>query len=159
MKKPIDAIDRRIMGALLENGRLTNNQLAEQVGLSAAPCWQRMRRLENEGYIAGYTAILDQEKLGLGETVLIDVKLDRHDDEIVATFGQAMAAMPEVLEVYLATGEYDFFIKVAVSGTKGYEDFLQRRLYKIPGIRHARSSFTLRCLKKAVSVSPNILDS
>jgi Lrp/AsnC family leucine-responsive transcriptional regulator len=159
MAKPIDRIDRKIMKALLENGRLTNSQLADKVGLSAAPCWQRVKRLESEGYIAGYTALLDQSLLGARETVILEVTLDRHDDEAVASFGRAMAAMPEVLEVYLTTGEYDYFIKVAVEGTQGYADFLGKKLYKIPGVRHSRSSFTLGCLKRSVSLSPMLGDS
>lgn len=154
MAKPIDRIDRKIMDALLADGRLTNSQLAEKVGLSPAPCWQRVKRLESDGYIAGYTAILDQTLLGARETVLLEVALDRHDDAAVASFGQAVMAMPEVLEVYLTTGEYDYFIKLAVEGTQGYADFLSRKLYKLPGVRHSRSSFTLGCLKKSVSVSP-----
>jgi Lrp/AsnC family transcriptional regulator, leucine-responsive regulatory protein len=154
MNKALDRIDRKIMRALVENGRLTNTQLAEMVGLSAAPCWQRVRRLENEGFISGYTAVLDQSLLGVKETVLLEVTLDRHDDEAVANFGRAMAALPEVVEVYLTTGEYDYFIKVAVEGTQGYADFLQKKLYKIPGVRHSRSSFTLGCLKRSLSVLP-----
>lgn len=153
MPKPLDAIDRKILATLVADGRISNNQLAEAVGLSSAPCWQRMRRLEKEGYIEAYAAILNQEMLGLAETVLVDVELDRHDDKIVDGFGRSMAAMPEVLEVYLTTGEYDYFVKVAVDGTRGYEEFL-RRLYRVPGVRSTRSSFTLRCLKKARSVMP-----
>jgi len=154
MNKPLDATDKKILRVLLTQGRLNNNQLAEQVGLSPSPCWQRVRRLENEDYIQGYTAVLNQEKIGAGETVLIEVTLDRHDDEVLDNFGNTMAAMPEVLEVYMTTGEYDYFIKVAVDGTKGYEQFLRKRLYKIPGIRHTRSSFTLRCLKRSYSALP-----
>lgn len=153
MAKPLDAIDRKIMAALVTDGRISNNLLAEKVGLSPAPCWQRMRRLEKEGYIEAYSAILNQEKLGMAETALVDIGLNQHDDATVNGFGQAITAMPEVLEVYLTTGEYDYFIKVAVEGTRGYEKFL-RRLYKVPGVRSTRSSFTLRCLKKVSSVSP-----
>ncbi len=154
MNKPLDATDKKILRVLLNQGRLNNNQLAEQVGLSPSPCWQRVKRLENEEYIQGYTAILNQEKIGVGETVLIEVTLDRHDDEVLDNFGTTMAALPEVLEVYMTTGEYDYFIKVAVEGTKGYERFLRKCLYKVPGIRHTRSSFTLRCLKRSYSVLP-----
>ncbi|MCY0149690.1 MULTISPECIES: Lrp/AsnC family transcriptional regulator [Hoeflea] len=153
MAKPLDAIDRKILAALVTDGRISNNLLAEKVGLSPAPCWQRMRRLEKEGYIEAYSAILNQEKLGMAETALVDIGLNQHDDATVNGFGQAITAMPEVLEVYLTTGEYDYFIKVAVEGTRGYEKFL-RRLYKVPGVRSTRSSFTLRCLKKVSSVSP-----
>lgn len=152
--RSLDRIDRRILRALQENGRLTNSQLAEQVGLSPSPCWQRTRRLEQEGFIRGYTAVLDQDRLGAPETVIIEVMLDRHDDDVLEAFGRAMVALPEVLEVYLTTGEYDYFVKVAVNGTRGYEDFLRKKLFRIPGIRHSRSSFTLRCLKRTQSVVP-----
>lgn len=154
MTKPLDAIDRKILRALVADARLTNNLLAEKVGLSPSPCWQRVRRLEADGYINGYTALLDQTLLGASETVIIEVTLDRHDDEILENFGAVMANMPEVLEVYLTTGEYDYLIKVAVDGTRGYEEFLRKKLYKVPGIRHSRSSFTLRCLKYASSIVP-----
>ena len=155
MAKALDPIDRRILRALVTDGRLTNNELSERVGLSPSPCWQRVRRLEGDRYIQGYTAVLDQTLLGATETVIIEVTLDRHDDEILEVFGQAMADMPEVLEVYLTTGEYDYFVKVAVNGTAGYEKFLRERLYKIPGIRHSRSSFALRCLKRSHSIVPD----
>lgn len=145
--KTLDDIDRRILRALSRDGRLSNNDLAQEVGLSPSPCWQRTRRLEADGFIVGYTAILDQEKLGMPETVIIEVTLDRHDDGVLETFGQAMIEMNEVLEVFLTTGEYDYLIKVAVDGTRGYEKFLREKLYKVPGIRHSRSSFALRALK------------
>ncbi|WP_246710258.1 Lrp/AsnC family transcriptional regulator [Martelella soudanensis] len=153
--KPLDAIDRKILRLLLEDARLSNTQIAERVGLSPSPCWQRIRRLESDGYITGYIAILDQALLGAAETVIIEITLDRHDDDVLEKFGRAMASMPEVLEVYLTTGEYDYLLKVAVDGTAGYEEFLRTRLYKVPGIRHSRSSFTLRCLKRMHSVIPN----
>jgi len=145
---PLDAIDKRILRELSRDGRLSNTQLAERVGLSPSPCWARTRRLEASGFIRGYVAVLDQELLGLPETVLIEVTLDRHDESILDSFGRAMAAMPEVIEVYLVTGEYDYIIKIAVNGTRGYEEFLRNRLYRVPGIRHSRSCFALRCLKQ-----------
>lgn len=150
----LDRIDRAIVAELLQDGRMSNTQLGEKVGLSPSPCWQRVRKLEEAGIISGYTAIIDQARLGTPETVIIEVVLDRHDDDVLDSFGNAMAAMPEVLEVYLITGEYDYLIKVAVDGTAGYEDFLRRKLYKVPGIRHSRSSFTLRCLKRVQSFLP-----
>lgn len=145
--RSLDTMDRRILRELTRDGRQSNSQLAERVGLSATPCWQRTRRLEADGYIRGYTAILDYELLGVPETVLIEVTMDRHDDTVLETFERQMAEMPEVIEVWLVTGEYDYIIKVVVNGTRGYEEFLRKRLYKVPGIRHSRSSFALRCLK------------
>lgn len=150
----LDRTDKAIIAVLQADGRISNAQLAENVGLSASPCWQRVRKLESAGVIAGYSVVVNSNRLGVTETVIIDVVLDRHDDEILEEFGKAMAAMPEVLEVYLTTGEYDYLIKVAVSGTANYEEFLRRKLYKVPGIRHTRSSFALRCLKRVQSYVP-----
>jgi Lrp/AsnC family leucine-responsive transcriptional regulator len=150
----LDRTDRAILAALLDDGRISNAQLAEKVGLSPSPCWQRVRKLEDAGVISGYSAVLDQSKLGISETVIIEVVLDRHDEETLESFGRAMAAMPEVLEIYLITGEYDYLIKVAVNGTAGYEEFLRRKLYKVRGIRQSRSSFAIRCLKRVQSFVP-----
>ncbi|MBI1218655.1 MAG: winged helix-turn-helix transcriptional regulator [Rhodobacteraceae bacterium] len=145
----LDRIDRKILATLAEDGRISNAALAQKIGLSPGPCWQRVRRLEQVGVIEGYRAILNPAAMGASEVVLIEVILERHDDEIVETFGRAMQQMPEVLEVHLTTGEYDYLIKVAVDGTRGYEEFLRTRLYRVPGIRHSRSSFVLRSLKNA----------
>ena len=147
-----DDIDRKILRALQQDARLTTAQPADKVGLSTTPCWNRLKRLETQGYINGYVALLNQEKLGLPETVIIEVTLDRHDEEVLTRFGELLADFPEVIEAYLTTGDYDYLVKVAVESTAGYERFLREKLYRIPGIRHTRSSFTLRCLKKLTSV-------
>ncbi|SNT07518.1 transcriptional regulator, AsnC family [Noviherbaspirillum humi] len=150
----LDEIDRKILRILSRDGRISNQKLAEGVNLSPTPCWNRVKALEEAGFIAGYVALLDQRVLGLPDTVIIEVTLERHDDEIFQRFGEALAELPEVMEAYLLTGEYDYLIKVAVSGTEGYERFLRQKLYKIPGIRHSRSTFALRCLKRVHSVTP-----
>jgi Lrp/AsnC family leucine-responsive transcriptional regulator len=148
----LDEIDRRILRALQQDARLTTAELADRIGLSTTPCWNRLKRLEQQGYIDGYIALLNQEKLGLPETVIIEVTLDRHDEETLERFGQVLAELPEVIEAYLTTGDYDYLVKVAVESPAGYERFLREKLYRIPGIRHSRSSFALRCLKKLTSV-------
>jgi Lrp/AsnC family leucine-responsive transcriptional regulator len=150
----LDEIDRKILRTLSHDGRISNQKLAETVNLSSTPCWNRVKVLEDAGFITRYAALLDQRALGLPDTVIIEVTLERHDDEIFERFGNALATLPEVIEAYLVTGEYDYLIKVAVSGTEGYERFLRQKLYKIPGIRHSRSTFALRCLKRVHSVSP-----
>ena len=150
----IDELDRRILRALRADGRLSNAKLAEKVGLSTTPCWNRVRALEEGGMIEGYTALLSQTALGYPDTVIIEVTLDRHDDDIFDKFGRALATLPEVMEAYLLTGEYDYLIKVAVAGTAGYEEFLRKKLYKLPGLKHSRSTFVLRCLKRVHSVEP-----
>lgn len=150
----LDEIDRKILRTLSRDGRISNQKLAETVNLSPTPCWNRVKALEEAGFINEYVAILDQRALGLPDTVIIEVTLERHDDDIFQRFGDALAELPEVMEAYLLTGDYDYLIKVAVSGTEGYERFLRQKLYKIPGIRHSRSTFALRCLKRVHSVTP-----
>lgn len=150
----LDAIDRKILRELQRDARISNVKLAERIGLSPTPCWNRVRALESAGFISGYVAILDQTSLGVPDTVIIEVTLDRHDHEVLERVGQQLADLPEVIEAYLVSGDYDYFIKVVVAGTDGYESFLRNRLYKIPGIRHSRSMFTLRCLKCAHSPQP-----
>jgi Lrp/AsnC family leucine-responsive transcriptional regulator len=150
----LDDIDRHILRTLGGDGRISNQKLADTVNLSPTPCWHRVKALEEAGYIAGYAALLDQRLLGMPDTVIIEVTVDRHDDEIFKAFSDAVAALPEVMEAYLLSGEYDYLIKVAVAGTEGYERFLRQKLYKLPGVRHTRSTFALRCLKRSPSVTP-----
>jgi Lrp/AsnC family leucine-responsive transcriptional regulator len=150
----MDAIDKKILRALSRQGRLTNAELAEEVGLSASPCWTRVKRLEQAGVIKGYAALLDQGALGLPDTVFIEVMMERHDEAQLSRFEEAVKSMPEVLECHLVTGEYDYVIKAAVGGTQGYERLLRDKLYRLPGIRHTRTSFALRCLKQELSPVP-----
>ncbi|MEW6020652.1 MAG: Lrp/AsnC family transcriptional regulator [Pseudomonadota bacterium] len=150
----LDEIDRKILRTLSRDGRISNQKLAETVNLSPTPCWHRVKALEESGHIDRYVAVLDQRALGVPDTVIIEVTVDRHDDEIFQAFSDALADLPEVMEAYLLSGEYDYLIKVAVSGTEGYERFLRQKLYKLPGVKHTRSTFTLRCLKRAASVAP-----
>jgi Lrp/AsnC family leucine-responsive transcriptional regulator len=150
----MDQTDQRILRALARNGRLTNAELAEEVGLSASPCWTRVRRLEQTGVIKGYVALLDQAALGMPDTVFVEIMMEKHDDDALTRFEQAVNNMPEVLECHLTTGEYDYLIKAAVSGTAGYEALLRDKLYRLPGVRHTRSAFALRCLKRNLSPTP-----
>lgn len=150
----LDDIDRKILRTLSQDGRISNQKLAETVNLSPTPCWHRVKALEDAGFINGYVAVLDQRALGVPDTVIIEVTVDRHDDELLTAFSDALAGLPEVMEAYLLSGEYDYLIKVAVAGTEGYERFLRQKLYKLPGVRHTRSTFALRCLKRAASVAP-----
>ena len=153
----IDAMDRRILSALRRNGRLTMNELGAEVGLSPSPCWTRVRRLEAAGVIAGYSALIDRRVLGIDNVVFVEVTLDRHDDKVLERFGEALARIPEVLDAYLVTGDYDYLVKVAVTGTAHYERFLRESLYRIEGIRHSRSTFALRAMKETASVDPTLV--
>ena len=150
----LDLTDRKILSALHLNGRLTINDLAEKVGLSPSPCWTRVKRLEANGTIERYAAIIDQAAIGLRDIVFVEITLEKHDEKVLDRFGSALARIPEVLEAHLVTGEYDYLVKVAVADTADYERFLRERLYGIEGIRSSRSTFSLRALKRAVSVDP-----
>ena len=150
----MDAIDKKILRVLSRQGRLTNAELAEQVGLSPSPCWTRVKRLEQGGIIKGYAAVLDQAALGLPDTVFIEVMMERHDEAQLQRFEAAVKDLPELLECHLVTGEYDDVIKAAVGGTAGYERLLRDRLYRLPGVRHTRTSFALRSLKQEISPLP-----
>ncbi|MBB5193182.1 Lrp/AsnC family leucine-responsive transcriptional regulator [Silvimonas terrae] len=148
----LDQQDRKILRALQQNARLSNAELAEQVGMSATACWNRTRQLEAEGYISAYVALIDQKKLGFADIVLVEITLDSHEENTLIRFGEELAALPEVLEAHLVSGEYDYLVKLAVDGTAGYERFLREKLYRISGIRHSRSMFALRCMKSIPSV-------
>ena len=145
----MDAIDRKILAALQKNARASLQDIGQAVGLSTSPCWERIRKMEQAGVIEGYTVRLNAPALGWQDTVLVQVTLDSHSDNTLEKFGETLAAIPEVIEAYLVSGEYDYLLRVAVKDTRDYERLLRERLYKIKGIRHSKSSFVLRTLKKA----------
>jgi Lrp/AsnC family leucine-responsive transcriptional regulator len=147
----LDLIDRKILSILRNEGRLTVNELANRVGLSSSP---RVRHLEEIGVIKHYAAVIDHVAIGLKDIVFIEVTLDKHDDKVLSRFGEALARIPEVIEANLVTGEYDYLVKVAVADTTHYERFLREKLYRIQGIRHTRSTFSLRTLKLVISADP-----
>ena len=155
MPKPLDQIDKKLLKALVEDARLTSNQLAEIAGLSASPCWQRVKRLEKEGIIKGYTTVLDNKKLGAAEIILLEITLDKQIEGAIDDFANEIKKMPEVLEAFLTSGKYDYFLKIAVNGTEEYQKFLMEKLYKIESIRETRSMFALSCVKDTQSYIPD----
>jgi Lrp/AsnC family leucine-responsive transcriptional regulator len=144
----LDRLDRDILTVLQTDARISLQELSKQVGLSASPCWTRIRRMEEAGVIEGYTVRINAQAVGLAETVIVQVTLDSHSDEALFAFGRALADIPEVLEALLVSGDYDYILRIAVSDTRDYERLLRERLYKIPGLRHSKSSFVLRSLKQ-----------
>lgn len=147
LEKTLDSIDANLLRKLSENSKISTADLAQSVGLTTSPCWQRVRRLEAEGYIKGYSARLDQYKLGATEIVFVEVTLEHHNKDVLQIFGRQIARIDEVLEAYMTSGDYDYLLKVAVTGTRGYETFLTEKLRSLPGIRQTRSIFALRCAK------------
>lgn len=156
---PLDHMDRKILSALRSDGRLTMTELAARVALSASPCWTRVKRLEASGAIEGYVAVVNHKAIGLATTVFVEVTLNKHDDKVLEQFGEALLRMPEVVEAHLVTGDYDYLIKLAVSGPEHYERFLREKLYRLPGIQHSRTTFGLRALKQSISVDPLLVPS
>ena len=145
----MDKIDRKILQILQADARASLQDIGRQAGLSASPCWERIRKMEQSGVIEGFTVRLNAQALGLNDTVMVQVTLDSHSDNTLEKFGETLAAIPEVVEAYLLSGEYDYLLRVAVKDTRDYERLLREKLYKIKGIRHSKSSFVLRTLKKA----------
>lgn len=145
-----DVTDRKILAVLQADARLSLAEIGERVGLSTTSCWTRIDRMEKAGVIKGYTIRIDPAALGFAETVVVQVLLESHSDEMLAAFGDALAAIPEVTEAFLISGDYDYLIRIAVRDTRDYERLLRERLYRIPGIRHSKSSFVLRKLKETL---------
>lgn len=143
----LDAIDRRILAALQRDGRLTNADLADAVGLSPSPCLRRVRLLEKAGVIAGYHAALDRKAIGLGLTVFVGIKVERHHDEEARAFREAVAALDEVVSCHLVSGEADFLLQVVVADLAAYERFLIGTLLKLPGVSDIRSNFAIQTVK------------
>jgi len=146
-KMPLDAIDLRIVIELQADARLSNVELANRVGLSPSPCLRRVKRLEREGYIEGYRAALRRERVGLGLSVFISVKIDRHANEHALTFERAVNSMPEVIACHLVSGEADYFLEVVVPDLEHYQRFLVGKLLNLPIVREVRSNIAIETLK------------
>jgi len=136
----LDRLERRILRLLQENGRLSNRELAEQIGLSPSPCWRRLKGLEEEGYIQQYTALLDREKLGFSATGFAHVSLENHHQATVAAFDEAIEQWPEVMECYMTSGNYDYMLKIVAVDMTAFERFLSTRLLLLPAIRTVNTS-------------------
>jgi DNA-binding Lrp family transcriptional regulator len=144
---PLDEIDRRILTELQRDGRLSNQDLAERIGISASPCWRRVRALEKGGVIKAYAALVDPAALGLNVSVFTQVTLERQEEKALQVFEEAVAAWPEILECYLMTGDADYLLRVVLPDLAAYEQFLMRKLTRIRGIASIKSSFALRSVK------------
>ena len=147
----LDALDRRILEQLQQEGRLSNHDLAGKVGLSASPCWRRVKALEDAGVIKGYAALLDAKSVGLSVNVFVSVSLSTQVEKALQAFEKAAAERPEVMECYLMTGDSDYLLRVVVPDLEAYERFVMA-FTKIPGIAQIRSSFALRPVKQGTAL-------
>ncbi|MBS3847724.1 Lrp/AsnC family transcriptional regulator [Devosia sp. BSSL-BM10] len=148
-KTPLSAVDRKILGALQEDGRMTIQAIADRVGLSASPCLRRIRQMEQAGIISGYSASVDQKAVGLPVSVFISIKLERQRAAELDAFSAAIDRWPEVMECYLMTGQFDFLLRVVCADLQAYEQFLRERLTQIAGVASIESSFSLGQVKQS----------
>jgi Lrp/AsnC family leucine-responsive transcriptional regulator len=140
----LDEIDLKILERLQANGRMTNQQLGEQVGLSPSPCLRRVRLLEESGVITGYVALVEPQLVGLPVTAFVRIRLDQQDDSHLAAFESAISGLSEVMDCYLMTGEADYQLRVLVGSLEKFENFLRYKLTRIKGVSQVTTSFALR---------------
>jgi len=147
MDEPLDKLDLRLLEELQKDGRLTNSELGERIALSPSQCSRRRTRLEAEGYIRGYQANLDRQKLGLDMLVVISVTLATHNRDNARRFSQLINGLPEVLEAYALTGEMDYHLKIATRGLVGLSRFVNDVLLPHESVQHVKTSIVLDTLK------------
>lgn len=148
-KRRLDDIDRKIIAALQVDGRMTAQQLAERVGLSASPCARRVRLMEDMGVITGYAALIDQDMVDLPISVFASIKLERQRENELKRFNAAIARWPEVVDCYLMTGQRDYLLRVVVRDLHAYERFLKEKLTRLDGVSSIESSFALAQIKRS----------
>ena len=146
-KNALDLIDCRIVAALQADGRLSNLELAERVGLSPSPCLRRVKRLERDGYIEAYRAVLKRDRVGLGFSVFVGVKIKDHANDRALAFEKAILAMPEVVACHLVSGEADYFLEIVVPDLDHYQRFLVGKLLDLPIVGEVRSNIAIQTLK------------
>jgi len=148
-----DDFDRRILAELQKDGRVSNADLADRIGLSPTPCLRRVKALEKAGIIQGYHAELEREAIGLGLTVMVGVRIAVHREEQTSAIQEAFRQLPEVVACHLVSGETDYLLEVVVEDLRSYERFLVGKLLKFSEIKDVRSSFVIRTVKTRGAVS------
>jgi len=150
----LDRTDRRILALLQEDGRMSNQELSERVGLSPTPCLRRLRKLEESGVIRGYAAIVDQKAYGLPLNVYVFVRLTQQAEAQITEFESAVAGWHEVVECCLMTGRQDYLLRVVVDGLEGYERFLKQKMTRLKCVQSVESNFALDVIKKKTALPP-----
>lgn len=152
MKPDLDSIDRRILTVLQKEGRISNAELSERVNLSPSACHRRVQRLEADGYIRNYVAMLDPRKIGLPTTVFVEISLSGQADELLEAFEREVARVPEVLECHLMAGSADYILKVVAEDTDDFARIHRQKLARLPGVQGMQSSFALRTVFKTTAL-------
>jgi DNA-binding Lrp family transcriptional regulator len=148
----MDRIDRLILEALQRDGRISNKQLAQEVHLSESACLRRVRALEDEGMIERYVAMVDQDKAGMPGDVLVHIGLHREEQSELAAFEEAVRNIPEVMECYLMTGEFDYLLRVVVADMADFERIHKEHLTRLPGVARVNSSVAIRKVLKRTAL-------
>ena len=149
----LDATDRRILTVLQKDGRITNADLSERVNLSPSACHRRVQRLEEEGFIAAYVALLDARRMGRPTTVFVEITLQSQSDEVLDAFETAVARVPDLLECHLMAGSADYLLKIAVADTEDFARIHRQWLTRLPGVANMQSSFALRTVVRTTALT------
>lgn len=148
----LDTIDRRILHVLQRQGRISNAELAERISLSPSACHRRVQRLEAEGYIRDYVALLDPRRIGKPTTVFVEIRLSSQSDEVLEAFERGVARIPDVLECHLMAGEADYLLKLVAEDTEDFARIHRQYLSRLPGVAQMQSSFSLRTVLKTTAI-------
>ncbi|MBT0586347.1 leucine-responsive transcriptional regulator Lrp [Alteromonas oceanisediminis] len=154
--KSLDRIDRRILIELQIDGRLSNVELAKKIGLSASPCLERVKRLESQGYITGYRAMVDPEKLGAAMLVFVEITLTKTSVDIFAEFSAAVQKHEDIQECHLVSGNFDFLLKTRVADMSSYRRLLGDTLLRLPGVSESRTYVVMEEVKATTQVHINV---
>ncbi len=153
LEPELDATDRRILAALQREGRVTNAELSERVNLSPSACHRRVQRLEQDGYIAGYVALLDMRRLGRPTTVFVEITLQGQTEELMDAFEREVARLPDLLECHLMAGSADYLLKIIARDSEDYSRIHRQYLSRLPGVAQMQSSFALRTVVRTTAIA------
>jgi Lrp/AsnC family leucine-responsive transcriptional regulator len=149
----LNKLDQNILKTLQEDGRISFTDLGKKVGLTTTPCIERVRKLEREGYIKGYTALLSAQQLEVGLVVFVQVRLDRTNKQTFADFRREIRKLPDIQECYLVTGSFDFLVKTRVKDMAAYRDLLEGSLLSLPGVQGSTSIAVMETVKETLTIS------
>jgi Lrp/AsnC family leucine-responsive transcriptional regulator len=148
----LDATDRRLLTVLQKDGRMTNAELSERVNLSPSACHRRVQRLEAEGFIAGYVALLDARKMGRPTTVFVEITLQGQADDLLDAFEREVKKVPDILECHLMAGTADYLLKVVAEDTEDFARIHRQYLARLPGVAQMHSSFALKTVSRTTAI-------
>ncbi|WP_296264588.1 Lrp/AsnC family transcriptional regulator [Pseudomonas sp. UBA6562] len=143
----LDRTDRALLDALQRNARLTIAELADQVALTTSPCWRRVKRLEEHGYITGYQAVLSPKALGFGVTAFVSIMMDSHGKDAAQAFEQRLMDIPQIVACHHVSGRYDFLLEVLARDLESFGEFAREILQRLPGVKEIYSSFSYKAVK------------